>query len=112
MNQEYDVKFVAMVMRCWRQLWTWTKVTKRLWIFYRQEEEKVGLNWNVLKQKRLYWCMGKWWVELVLFILYSNIRWGQWIDILDCGRFRKRQLSTRDVENIARTMVSVLQIYI
>lgn len=85
---------------------------KRLWIFYRQEGEKVGLNWNVLKQKRLYWCMGMLWVEFVLFILYSNIRWGQWIDILDSGRFRKRQLSTRDVENIARTMVSVLQIYI
>ena len=43
---------------------------------------------------------------------YSNIRWGQWVDVLESGRFRKRQLSTRDVENIARTMVSVFQIYI
>lgn len=31
--------------------------------------------------------------------------WGQWKKILRNGKFKKRQLGMRDVENIARTMV-------
>lgn len=34
-------------------------------------------------------------------------RWGQWGDILTACRFKKRQLSIRDVENISRTMVTI-----
>ena len=37
--------------------------------------------------------------------MYMHGRWGQWKDILYNGRYKKRQLSTKDIENISRTMV-------
>ena len=38
-------------------------------------------------------------------------RWGQWKHILDSCDFRKRQLGVGDVENISRTIVSLLHLY-
>ena len=34
--------------------------------------------------------------------------WGQWKDVLEACDFRKRQLGVGDVENISRTIVSLL----
>ena len=31
--------------------------------------------------------------------------WGDWMNILRNGKFKKRQLGLKDIENIARTMV-------
>ena len=42
---------------------------------------------------------------LYLLIVYLIISWGEWSRILSTGRFKKRQLSPADIENIARTMV-------
>ena len=33
--------------------------------------------------------------------------WGDWRNIVRNGKFKKRQLGVKDIENIARTMVSV-----
>ena len=42
-------------------------------------------------------------VDIINFVGCS---WGQWNDIVQRGNFLKRNLSTRDVESIARTIVS------